>query len=167
MLPIIQYKNAPMIVCPIEQQLETVTEIDTGVFLGNNNVAQNLEFLRVNGIKGILNCSKDLPFYFMGTELETQISTMRIPLDDKPENVEKMYNYFEPALDFINQNKPVFIHCFAGMSRSPTICAVYLMKSKKIGPNEAVQEIMSKRPFAFNWGKMFYFADAINRFYLK
>lgn len=150
-----------MLLCEKEQLLETVTEIDIGVYLANNNVAQNKEWFEKCGIKAVLNCSKDLPFYING------IHQMRICLDDTPESNDEMLRQLTPAIEFINANKPILIHCFAGMSRSPTVCAAYLMRKNgyRYGPQEAANEIISKRPFSFMWGKAFYYADALNKFY--
>lgn len=142
-----------------EQLLETITEIDTGVFLANANVAKNLNFYKEKEIKAVLNCSHDLPFHMDG------IHQMRISLVDTPESNNEMLLQLKPAVEFIKNNKPILIHCFAGISRSPTVSAAYLMETKRMSPQDAVNFIVSKRSFAFMGGTMVYYADALNRYY--
>lgn len=148
-----------MLIDPVEQQLETVTEVVPGVFLANNNVAQNMNFFQQNDIKAVLNCSRDLPFY------RDNIHQMRISINDTPEANNEFYNALTPAIEFISAHKPILVHCFAGMSRSPSVIVAYLIKYHDMNPQRAVELILLKRPFAFNWGKMFYFADAINKYW--
>ena len=37
---------------------------------------------------------------------------------------------------------PVFIHCYAGIERSPLICMAWLVKYKMLSPSEALQYVM-------------------------
>jgi hypothetical protein len=55
----------------------------------------------------------------------------------------------EKMHDCIINNKPVLVHCFAGMQRSCALVACYLIKYHHIKPNEAIDFIKSKRPIAF------------------
>ena len=57
-----------------------------------------------------------------------------------------------PSLDEINQSinilsdlmqrGPVFVHCVAAMERSPLICMAWLVKKKKLNPQEALDYMM-------------------------
>ncbi|KAI9475934.1 MAG: protein-tyrosine phosphatase-like protein, partial [Benjaminiella poitrasii] len=72
---------------------------------------------------------------------------------------QNIIQYFDDAIDFIQATYKaggrILIHCQAGVSRSPTILAACLMKSKKITRDEALEIIKRKCPsIALNPGFM-------------
>jgi len=143
----------------MNEDFNIVTEIIPGVYLANNNVASNSNFYVEKGIKGIINCSRDLPFYVQ------DLHQLRLNIDDNPSYINEFYKSLNICMEFINTHKPVLIHCFAGMSRSASLYAAYLIKYHNQTPASAVQTIINVRPFSFNYGKTFYYADALNKFY--
>lgn len=48
----------------------------------------------------------------------------------------------------IRQGHKVYVHCSAGVYRSPQIVVLYLMLIKKITSEEAVEFVKQKHPFA-------------------
>lgn len=57
-----------------------------------------------------------------------------------------IYDYFDEMNKFINESAgAVLVHCWAGISRSTTIVAAYLMAERKIGVDDAIQFIRKKR----------------------
>jgi len=109
----------------------------------------------------IVNCTKNLPFL---TD-----NSIRIEVDDdgNKENIDNMFMYYISVIDIIDEklkaNTPVFVHCLAGMQRSPSVIAAYLMSKKGYTLVESILEIRNKRKESFFW--QVNFKDSLERFY--
>ena len=110
------------------------------LYLGNYDFALNKELLKKKNIECILVC---------GTELECKYHNeflyLKIDLNDYVED--SLLPYIDKCIKFIDENKhkKIFVHCNAGVSRSPSIIIAYLMKSFNYSFKEAYNFVKNKR----------------------
>lgn len=132
-------------------------EIIKNLFIGNRNSVHD------DGYDLIINCTKDLP--------STNTRTIRIPVDDSPDESDNLVHYVEQTNviseihKVIEDNGKVLVHCWAGAQRSCAVVAIYLIKYYSLSPLEAIMCIKKQRPIAFFTGANF--IEAIKYFYLK
>ena len=138
-------------------------KIINNIYLGNYNDSMNNDF--INDFNLIINCSKDLPF---NSNINNNIKKIRISINDdlsKQSNID-LYNYLSYITNVIHQynnnNKKIFIYCYAGKQRSPSIIAAYLIKYYNFSTYEAINYIKQKKNNTFKPKVNFY--NSLNNF---
>uniref|UniRef100_A0A8B9QTH3 protein-tyrosine-phosphatase n=1 Tax=Apteryx owenii TaxID=8824 RepID=A0A8B9QTH3_APTOW len=112
-------------------------EILPFLYLGSAYHASKCEFLANLHITALLNVSRKSSEPF-----KDQYCYKWIPVEDS--HTADISSHFQEAIDFIAGGK-ILVHCEAGISRSPTICMAYLMKTKKLRLEEAFDYIKQRR----------------------
>ncbi|XP_005417376.2 dual specificity protein phosphatase 5, partial [Geospiza fortis] len=117
-------------------------EILPFLYLGSAYHASKCEFLANLHITALLNVSRKSSESF-----KDQYCYKWIPVEDS--HTADISSHFQEAIDFIDQVRRaggrILVHCEAGISRSPTICMAYLMKTRKLRLDEAFDYIKQRR----------------------
>jgi protein-tyrosine phosphatase len=124
-------------------------EILPRLWLGNRHAAADETFLRVNHIDVVINATKDIAF------LPWVEYKIRIPIDDnlEEEEIRNMELWAgEIALKMIAHYRAghrILVHCHAGVQRSATAVAFFLIAYYGMRTEEVIPFIKSKRAVAF------------------
>jgi predicted protein tyrosine phosphatase len=116
---------------------QNISKITDDLYLTDYNNARDYESLKNLGVKQILIIGEELPRHG-----EMYFKVLHIKIKDIPsENIKK---HFNAAFQFIKNNKTV-VHCAAGISRSATLVASYLMRKEGLGVKEALKKVKQAR----------------------
>jgi len=119
-----------------------MNKITDRLFVGNWGDALSLIWPNANYISAVLNVCENLD------QLDSNIAYMHVPF---PDHLPIPKESFDMCMNWLNGQytlgKNILIHCAVGVSRSPTICAAFLVKTglaKTI--DEGLQIIKQARP---------------------
>lgn len=127
-------------------------QVIPGLWIGSIKDASDLDFLRKENVRLIVNCTKNVPFYYDGA------SHARVDVDDNPNENERMLQKFPDIVMAIDKalmsGYSVLVHCFAGMQRSCAVATAYLMylnarNGKNLPASRAMRFIKSRKSGAF------------------
>jgi dual specificity phosphatase 12 len=122
------------------------------LWVGNARAALDDNFIKKNRIGVIINCTMTEPF---NSTSKQKLYKVRVPLTDntKIEENKKLIIFSEKVLplihDALGKNIGVLVHCHAGVQRSASMVALYLMKYYGFDMDESIKHIRSRRPVAF------------------
>lgn len=119
-----------------------MSKIAKKIYLGNWFDAQNMNFLKRSKISHILCCSAELRPMF-----PSHFEYKHIRANDHP--AFNLSIHFDSAANFIHNaietGTGIFIHCYAGVSRSTTCLVAYMMKYRGMTISGAINFIRKKR----------------------
>ena len=124
-------------------------EIIPRLWIGNRHVSQNAEWLRTNRITTVFNCTKQLPFH---GSIPYQY---RVPVDDNLQPAEiKNMEMWAPEIAYkihreYVEGRRILVHCHAGMQRSATAVAFFLLIFTGRPLIQIMYMIQSRRPITF------------------
>lgn len=109
------------------------------LYIGGISGACDYKLLKSNGITRIVSAQP--------ATIYDDITYHNVHVDD--DERADIYSYFYDAVQFIDdaicENGNVFVHCYAGISRSASIVLAYLMAIKKYTLESALELLISKR----------------------
>lgn len=143
-------------------------EIVPGLFISNITISLSRSFLHINNIKLVVNCAKELTNI---KNTSRKIKFINIPLYDRVEDNDLMYDFLEKTVDKIRlfhlYGNNVLVHCHMGISRSASVVVAYLIKYYNYNLTDAINFVISKRNIAFNGGKNIVFYNTLKKFEKK
>ncbi|KXN82456.1 Dual specificity protein phosphatase 15 [Leucoagaricus sp. SymC.cos] len=120
-----------------------MNEVIPGLWIGDLPSALNVEKLKANNIFSILSAMR-------GRITVNQTFIRHQILIDDTEDAD-ILAHLSPSIHFIqaelDKGRGVLVHCQAGVSRSATIVAAYLMYRQNLSPHEALELIKKARPY--------------------
>ena len=146
------YYNNPNATVEIQQGLNKryirpLSQVTDNIYLGNIYDAQNIENLTKLGIQKVLSLITDTQLLVYPKSIEHKL----IQINDLPR--ENIIRYFGECLLFMNDDKKILVHCFAGSSRSATIIIAYLMWKNQLDYVESSNILQKIRPIVYpNYG---------------
>jgi len=123
---------------------DRMQQVLPGLFIGDLTAAQSLRILQDSHIRNIVSVLKHSYPQHPG------FNHLSVPIDDTHKT--NISEWFDSVAGWIQarlddpDGHGVLIHCVAGVSRSTTLLAAYLMKAYRLTTDEAVGFIASKRP---------------------
>ncbi len=122
-----------------------MSRITNRLFLGNENDASDVNFLRRNNIGMVINFAVEVP---KPKVYDKNIEYVKFNLNDSPGQdilpvIYKVYNFLPKYLE--NTRRNVLFNCYAGISRSATVLIGFLMLYLNMTLNSAFNLVKSKR----------------------
>ena len=122
-----------------------MSQIKKGLFIGNFRDAQDINFLKRNGVTHILCSAAELFPVFPGRFIYKHVQGNDVPSYN-------LARHFDAGADFIQDGISnggcVFVHCAAGISRSVSLAIAYFIKWEGMSLQEAYSLIRGKRYIA-------------------
>lgn len=102
-----------------------------------------IDWILKQGVKSIVTMTENsLPESWV-----KNVKYLHVPTEDfSAPDMEQIDEAVEFIRIRIENNEPVMVHCAAGIGRTGTILACYLVKYQKISAKDAIQKVRKERP---------------------
>ncbi|KAK7867848.1 hypothetical protein R5R35_003520 [Gryllus longicercus] len=123
-------------------QMDAATEVFEHVYLGSEWNASNLEELQKNGVRHILNVTREIDNFFPGM---FNYQNIRVYDDEKTDLLKHWDNTFKYITNAQKEGSKVLVHCKMGVSRSASVVIAYAMKAYNWDYKRAFDYVKQKR----------------------
>uniref|UniRef100_A0A1A9X1T2 protein-serine/threonine phosphatase n=1 Tax=Glossina brevipalpis TaxID=37001 RepID=A0A1A9X1T2_9MUSC len=123
-------------------QMDAPTEIFEHVYLGSEWNASNLEELQKNGVRHILNVTREIDNFFPGM---FDYLNVRVYDDEKTNLLKHWDNTYRYITRAKSEGSKVLVHCKMGVSRSASVVIAYAMKAYNWEFQKALQHVKGRR----------------------
>lgn len=128
-------------------RLAGLCQITDGLFLSNGRVANDAAAVSRFNITCIINATVNVR---PPSPSASEVEYVHVPVADSP--LTPLIDHFDTVADKIQsvekQGGRTLVHCNAGVSRSATLCIVYLIKHHGMTLLEAYGLVKARRPIA-------------------
>ncbi|XP_014222170.1 uncharacterized protein LOC106649319 isoform X2 [Trichogramma pretiosum] len=123
-------------------QMDAPTEIFEHVYLGSEWNASNLEELQKNGVRHILNVTREIDNFFPGM---FNYLNVRVYDDEKTDLLKHWDDTFKYITKAKKEGSKVLVHCKMGVSRSASVVIAYAMKAYNWDFSQALSHVKNRR----------------------
>ena len=117
------------------------------LWIGSKRDAYNAATAARRGVGLVVNCTRDRPFKIPG------VRRVRVPVDDDPSESPVFLQHVAKAVQAIQSTlkngRGVLVHCYAGISRSASVVAAFLMAQEGLTKAQAMSRIRASKPETF------------------
>ena len=115
-----------------------MSQITNNIYLGDDQDAQNHEFIKDHHIGLIINVTKNI-----ANKFSDEVDYINVKIDDSIN--ENIYERFSEVTDKMATDKNIFIHCNRGKSRSASFVLAYLMRFLEMDLRTALGYLRERR----------------------
>ncbi|KAL5282938.1 SSH3 family protein [Megaselia abdita] len=123
-------------------QMDAPTKIFDHVYLGSEWNASNFEELQKNGVRHIINVTREIDNFFPGI---FNYFNIRVYDDDKTNLLKYWDNTYKYITRAKSEGSKVLVHCKMGVSRSASVVIAYAMKAYNWNFNLALEHVKKQR----------------------
>ena len=135
-----------------QQEWQDATYLIPHLWVGNEPAARSVHWLRVHGIRALLNCAVEVDApepAFLEAAGVSDTCELQIVEHHSFDATPQLLRGADFIAAMIADGKGVLVNCFMGINRSVSTIATYLMKYHRLSLLEALTFIRTKRRIAY------------------